>query len=368
MPDNEVWRPSTICVIGTGLMGGSFGLACKRADPAIEVIGFDIDRRSLEKAVARGAIDRAGVDLASTVHDADLILIAVPSSMVAEVFHKIRSDVPPGAIVTDVGSTKSSIIDAIAESGSEVAFIGGHPIAGSEHEGIDAASEDLFDGADWILTPTDATDAVAYGRLVRLLGSLGVQVLALDPRKHDEAMAVASHLPQVVASALMGFASDLASGGGTPLIAGGGFKDMTRIAASPTEMWVDILKENKFAVATAISGFGERLNELKGLVEEADWDKLRTVLDEARLARRALGAKPGIDVDEMIEIKIPVPDKPGALAEVTTSLGEAGVNIEDLNITHSPEGGRGTISIWVAGEDNARAATHTLVDRGYQPE
>lgn len=368
---NERVEPiDTVAILGLGLMGGSLGLAINRAVLATRVVGFDQDEGVRAKALQRGAVTHAAESLSQAVADAELIFIATPVRSIPGVFAEAAALLKPDSIVTDVGSTKASLVEQVGESVPPgVHFIGGHPIAGSEKEGIDAATEDLYSGCLWILTPTEATSSAAYGRLVRFLTGLECRVLALDPRRHDEALALTSHLPQLLSSALMGFASDVANAGeGLPLLTAGGFKDMTRIAGSSPDLWVDIIRENRPALLGLVRRFQEAFGLAAVYVDHGDWEGLRRWLGDARLARRSLAAKPGLAVEELIELLVPVTDKPGVLSEITTTVGEAGVNIEDLNIVHSAEGGRGVIHLSVSGEAAAGSARSALEKKGYRVE
>jgi prephenate dehydrogenase len=154
--------------------------------------------------------------------------------------------------------------------------------------------------------------------------------------------------------------------GGYPLIGAGGFRDMTRIAASSPEMWVEIVRTNRAAVADVMTRFEEALRRTREAVASSDWEGLKAGLTDARRARYALGEKPGVSPVDLIELQIPVPDRPGVLAEITTTVGEAGINIEDIDIVHSSEGGRGTIHLALSGEGTAIAAAEVIERRGYR--
>lgn len=360
----------TLAIVGLGLMGGSLGMSAIEGGLAQRVIGFDLDRHSVSRALERKAITEGGQSLAGAVSEADLVVLATPVRSIAAVFADVAPFLPPGCVVTDVGSTKGGVVEAITRIVPDsVHFIGGHPMAGSEKEGIEAAADDLYDGCLWILTPTRATSSEAYGRLMRFLTGLGARVLALDPSRHDEALALSSHLPQLLSSTLMGFAADVASAEeGLPLLTAGGFRDMTRIAASSPDLWVDIVQENQPALAALVRRFQQTLGEAADALDHGDWNKLRSMLSEARKARHDLPGKPGLQPFDLVEVLIPVPDRPGVLAEVTTTVGEAGVNIEDLNIVHSAEGGRGVIHLTVRGGSDARTTTEALQKKGYGTE
>ena len=349
-------KVQTLAIVGLGLMGGSLGLASLERGLADRVVGFDQDPVSTRRALERKAITHAARSLAEAVSEADLVVLATPVGSIGDVFAEAAYAMPPGCMVTDVGSTKAGVVDAVTRRAPEsVHFIGGHPMAGSEKDGIDAAAADLYDGCIWILTPTEATSTEAYGRLMRFLTALGARVLSLDPARHDEALALTSHLPQLLSSTLMGFAADVATTGeGLPLLTAGGFRDMTRIAGSSPDLWVGIVQENQPALAALLRRFLETLGEAADALENGDWHRLRAMLAEAQRARHDLPGKPGL--------------QPSDLAEVTTTVGEAGVNIEDLNILHSVEGGRGVIHLAVSGAANARTAAEALQKKGYETE
>lgn len=358
----------SLAIIGTGLMGGSLGLAARARGLASPVVGFDVDTKALELAIERGALDEAATNVGEAVAGADLVFISTPLRVIVEIFEEMSPALSPGTLVTDVGSTKSRVVREVRSRVPRgVHFIGGHPIAGSEREGITAADPELYRGAYWILTPTDETDPTAYGSLVRFLGGLDAKVLALPAERHDELLALTSHVPQVLASVLMGFASDVAGDEeGLPLTAGGGFRDMTRLAASPSDMWVEILRDNRKAALEALDAFRESLSEARRLLVEEDWAELGDLLANARTARLSMPEKPGVRVEDLVEVDVEIPDRPGALADITTAVGESGVNIEDLDIVHSAEGSRGTVRLLVEGRDAAAKAESSLGSRGYR--
>lgn len=362
-------RRETLAVVGTGLMGGSLGLAALGGGLVDRVSGWDADPAMLGRALERGAVTEAAGSMAGAVAGASLVVLSMPVGMIAASFRELAVHLEPGAVVTDLGSAKGRLVEEITPLvPAGVHFIGGHPIAGSEKEGIEAADPGLFRGAYWILTPTAHTDPDAYGRLVHFLGGLSVHVLSLDPARHDELLALTSHLPQLLSSTLMGFAADIAAAeGGLPLASGGGFRDMTRIAASSPDLWLDIVRENRGAVLALLRRFQDALGSTTSFIEGQDWEGLRGALAAAREGRARLPEKPGLEPASIVEVLIPVPDRPGVLAEVTTTVGEAGVNIEGIRTVNAAEGGSGTIHLEVNGEAAARAVAVALRRKGYAP-
>ncbi|MEX2556403.1 MAG: prephenate dehydrogenase [Actinomycetota bacterium] len=354
-----------VALLGTGLIGGSLGLALRKLSDVEEVIAYDLDPDVRSKAVARGAAHRASDSPEDAVRGADFVFVATPVGKIPSVIQQARAGLKDGVVLTDVGSTKSRVVLEVEDLEIEGAtFIGGHPMAGTEEEGIGAADPALFEGCWWILTPTERVDAGAYRALHSLLARLGAQVMALDPSQHDDLLAVISHLPHLTAAALMNLAAERGKEhGGLLSLAAGGFRDITRVAASNPDIWLDICAENAVAIAGVLREFARRIDELGDLIEAGKRDDLRKRLLTARASRRELpGRRAG---GESVEVLIPVPDRPGVLSEVTTTVGNLGVNIEDLQITHAEEGGRGTLRLIISGVDEAHQVQSALSSKGY---
>ncbi|HEY8338326.1 MAG TPA: prephenate dehydrogenase/arogenate dehydrogenase family protein [Egibacteraceae bacterium] len=356
-----------VAILGTGLIGASLGLALGRLAEVDEVVGYDAHPDNLAVAEERGAVTRVATSVPDAVADADVVVLAVPVSAVPAVAAAAGPHLRPGAVLTDVASVKTSIVDALQGAVPEgVHVIGGHPMAGSHETGPAHASADLFVGATYLLTPTTHTDPEAYRRLHGLIARIGARVLAVDPRRHDLLVAVVSHLPQLAATTLMNLAAERARSehAGLLLLAAGGFRDATRVAASDTDLWVDICAENRDAIVAVLDDYRERIGALRSLVAVGDEKSLRATLEEARAARRALPGKETV-TGALVELRLPIPDRPGVLAEVTTTVGGVGVNIEDLGIEHAPEGGRGTLRLAIIGPANAARARAALEALGY---
>ena len=351
-----------IAVLGTGLVGGSVGLAARARGWTVR--GYDTDPARLARAVAVGAIDEAAPDLPGAVVGADLVVVAVPVGRAAEV---VQAALDAGAaIVTDVASVKAVVVEAVeaARPGAAVRFVGGHPMAGSEQDGLDGADAEMFVGATWVLTPTPATDPSAFEAVRDFAVTLGAEVIAVSPRHHDALVAVVSHVPQLAATTLMDVAARRGEEHATLLrLAAGGFRDMTRIAASHPAIWPDICVANRDAIVTRLDDYLVALGAVRDLVAGADRSGLLDLLERARAARRNLpvGTPSG---SALVELRIPVPDRPGVLAEVTTAAGVLGVNIVDLEIAHSGEGVGGVLVLVIpeASVDGFEAA---LTERGY---
>jgi prephenate dehydrogenase len=351
-----------VAVVGTGLIGGSIGLALTALGH--EVVGFDRDTASLARAVDLGAVGSAASGVAAAAAGADVAFVAVPVAAIADaVVELLEAGVP---VVTDVGSVKGPVVADVLERclGRAARFVGGHPMAGSEQEGIDGARADLFVGAAWVVTPTPATPQDAYATLDALLRDLEAEVVAVTPEEHDVLVSFVSHVPQLAATTLMDVATTHeARHRGLLRLAAGGFRDMTRIAASQSTIWLDILTSNREAVLGALDAYLAGLREVRDSVAKGDREALGALLDRARSARRNLPV--GIPVAaKLVEIRVPVPDTPGVIGAVTTLAARLGVNILDFEIAHSKEGGRGVLVLTVASGD-ADAYEAGLHDLGY---
>ena len=336
------------------MIGSSVAVALRRA--GWWVTGSDLDTRRAQRAVELGVVDALGRD-----DGASLAVLATPVGTIVPLA-RARLARPGGTIVTDVGSVKREIVANI----DDARFVGGHPMAGSEQEGPDGADANLFAGATWVLTPTARTDEAAYATVRGVVAELGAEVVALPPERHDEIVAVVSHVPHLSAATLMALAADAAIEHGALLrLAAGGFRDMTRIAAGDSAIWPDIFDNNRGAVLATLDAFIDRLRAARRMVAEGDRDALVALLERARRARRNLPAHSTVP-ETLAECRVPVPDRPGVLAEVTTLLGELGVNIVDLEIAHSTEGDAGVlvVSIDATEVDKVRVA---LTERGYRP-
>jgi prephenate dehydrogenase len=330
-------RPRAL-VVGTGLIGGSIGLSLRQR--GWHVAGLDADRDRLAEALRIGALDEAGDDL-----DAEIVFVATPASAVAAEVGRILAS--PGrrsdAVVTDVSGVKSAIVAAA----DHPRFIGGHPMAGSEQVGLQGAAPDLFAGAVWVLTPTSVTDLNAFTRLQGVVAELDADLLVLTAEDHDRLVAVVSHVPHLVAATLMNAATVGAEHDRALLrLAAGGFRDMTRVAAGHPGIWPDICAENAGPIVAALEALVHELTLMRDRVADHDRDALLGVLQSASLARRNLPARM-IRPDNLSELRIPVPDRHGVLAEITSLAAEGDISIYDIEIAHSAEGPRGVLILVV---------------------
>jgi prephenate dehydrogenase len=312
---------STLGIIGVGLIGGSVGLAA--GDSGWEVVGVDAPQ-VLENAAQSGAIHRAAT--LKEVREADLVVLAAPISKVTDLVGDL---IPTNALITDVASAKSAIVRR-AEN-LKLRFVGGHPMAGSQLSGVANASSKLFEGARYFLTPTGRTDPDDYREVAGFVRELGAVPTAVDPEKHDLLMAALSHLPHLMAAALLKVASDISPEALS--FAGPSFRDLTRVGASNPELWSDILAENAPALGEALGAFAGAMAQLGSEIKDRE-----SMEGRFRQAREAYDALGGILVekgDANVDVAIPVENRPGVFAEVTTLMGSNNINILDLYVRHS---------------------------------
>jgi prephenate dehydrogenase len=350
-----------LAIVGTGLIGASVGLAAKRRGTS--VVGFDEDAAVAEVAAERGAVDEVAGSLGEALRDAELAVVAVPVSRLGARVRAVLEASGEGCTVTDVGSTKAAV--CAAANGSP-RFIGGHPVCGSEARGPEHANADLFEGATWFLSPLPQSEPERYRLVHGFVGGLGATPVAVDPGAHDRLVALTSHLPHVLANVLVNQAGSTRIDGHEPLsAAGGSLRDMTRVAGANPRIWVDIFLENADALRAALAEHRRGLEQVEAALDSGDGGFLARWIGEAAGNRHGMITEAYGDPGSLHRLRIHVPDRPGVLAGITQALGAERINIEDFELQHvSPDRG-GTLSVLVAGEDEAVRAAALLEAQGY---
>jgi prephenate dehydrogenase len=353
--------PARVTIVGTGLIGASLGLAARAK--GLAVAGWDPDPAALDAASRRGALDPAP-SLRASLADAELVVVAAPISALPREVAAVLAATGEVATVTDVGSTKASVV---AAAGGSRRFVGGHPMAGSEAKGAENASAALFHGATWFLTPTADTDAERHRQVHGFVVELGAVPIAIDADAHDRLVAMTSHLPHVLANLLVNRAGRQRIAGHDPLLnAGGALKDMTRIAGANPRLWSDILLDNAAAVRSELADLREQIAAVETALELRDEAFLADFGGEAAHNRRRMLEVSFPDAGALHRVSVHVDDRPGVFATITQALGAARINIEDFGLEHvSPERG-GTVTLLVTGAEQARRAAGLLESQGYQ--
>ncbi|PTQ13336.1 cyclohexadienyl dehydrogenase [Sphingomonas oleivorans] len=279
-----------VTIIGLGLIGSSIARAVRQHMPTVRVTGHDADPDVRARAEALGFLDDVADTAGASVIDADLVILCVPVGAMGAAAAAIAADLPHDAIVSDVGGSKASVIEALRTALPQATIVPGHPVAGTEHSGPEAGFASLFHGRWCILTPTDDAPEAAVVRLRAFWEALGANVEIMDPRHHDLVLAITSHVPHLIAYTIVGTASDLEEVTRSEVIkySAGGFRDFTRIAASDPTMWRDVFLNNREAVLEILQRFSEDLTALQRAIRWGDGDTLFDLFSRTRAIRRGI--------------------------------------------------------------------------------
>jgi prephenate dehydrogenase/3-phosphoshikimate 1-carboxyvinyltransferase len=276
-------------IVGVGLLGASLAAAGRRAGVLGHVVGVGRSRANLELALASGAVDEIGHDVAAAVTHADLVILAAPVEACMDLLTAVAAACGRDCVITDVASVKAPMVARARHLHVESRFVGAHPMAGGTATGAAAANADLFAGRTTVLTPSAVTDQGALARVRALWTAIGAEVVEMDAAEHDRVVALASHLPQLLAFALC---AALAGGGDESSVrrlAGSGLRDTTRLAASDAAMWTSIARSNRDAILAAMERFDSTWTELRGAVSAGDGAELARIMNEARAFKGRLG-------------------------------------------------------------------------------
>jgi prephenate dehydrogenase len=274
-------RLGTVAIVGVGLIGGSVGLALRAGGLSRRIIGIGRTAARLRSAQALGAIDEATTELARGVAEADVVVVCTPVTQIAADVHQAAACGPDDLLVTDAGSTKRRIVEAVEDQPrSRAVYVGSHPLAGSERQGVEHAQDALFEGRVCVLTPTGATPPDRLERARGFWKALGCRIVELDPVAHDEALAATSHLPHAVAAALAAAVPGEALG-----LAAGAYRDGTRVAASDAALWTAIFLENQAPLLRALGRFESQLGRFRQALEASDAAALHSWWETARARR-----------------------------------------------------------------------------------
>ena len=276
-----------LCIVGTGLIGGSLARDLRRLGEVGEVVGSSRHVANLERAVDLGVIDRFDLDVARAVAGADMVVVAVPLGAMPAVFERIRDAIDDDTVITDVGSAKGSVVAAArAGLGPRLSrFVPAHPIAGTEHSGVEASVEHLFERRRVIVTPAAETDAIALGRVSEMWETVGAEVIEMDATHHDEILAATSHLPHLLAYTLVDMLGCMKERAEIFHFTAGGLRDFARIASSDPQMWHDICFANRDALVEALERFSSELGRLTDAVRHGDGEFVRSVFTRAKSIR-----------------------------------------------------------------------------------
>lgn len=353
-----------ISIFGVGLIGGSLAL-CFKDKPGYEVVGYSNNPQSVEKYIKRGVVDFATTSVAEAAEGADFIFLCVPVGLLEDYLLQLsKLSLKPGCIITDVGSTKASVVDSAGSiEWSGVHFIGGHPMAGSERSGVEAADPHLFENAFYVLTPTEETPAAAYDRLKELLELTKAQIVRVDANLHDYIVGAVSHLPHVIAVALVNQIDRYNESNELyQLLAAGGFRDITRIASSDPVMWRDTLIDNRMNVLELLKDWNEEIDHFIHLLENADGAGVEARFKRGNEFRNQLPERRKGVISSLFDIYVDVPDNPGVIGHITTILGNHRVNLSNIQVMESRLDVPGVLRLSFRNRDDMDLAVSLLSD------
>ncbi len=352
-------KDTTIAFIGLGLIGGSLAKGIKRARPDIRIMAYMRTRSKLEQAKKDGIVDVILDGIDEHLKECDLIFLCTPVEYNAQYLEKIRSYLKPGALITDVGSTKTDIHKEILRQSLTDCFIGGHPMAGSEKTGYENATDHLLENAYYIVTPPEGLGpdgsetgdiSLKYAenakRIIAVAQTVGAIPLVLDYREHDKVVAAISHLPHLVASSLVNLVKDADSPAGTmKRVAAGGFKDITRIASSSPEMWEQICMTNVDPIADMLERYIGSLQDILSEIKERQGDAIYKLFEKSRDYRNTITDRAKGSVEPSYAFSVDVADEVGAISTIAVILAAKGISIKNIGINNNRERGEGALKI-----------------------
>ena len=356
-----------VAILGTGLMGGSLGMALKEKGLAREIWGYSRKEFSLNEAEVRGAIDFGSSNLEEVVRGAELVVLAVPVKHCEELLARCACFLSSGALVTDVGSTKKYLTEKLPSLlPDHTYYIGGHPMAGSEESGIKAADPALWENAIYVLTPYKETPDYYIKKLRLMVEAIGAQPLLLSPEEHDRIVALVSHLPHIVAAALVEAAASEEEDELIKTLAAGGFRDTTRIAMGNPEVWKDICVTNAEAIVYSLEKTIHVMEKIRKAIICSSEDYLVNFLQEARNFRQSIPYRARSVFPEIFDLVVLVKDTPGMIGCLAGTLGREEINIAEIEILHVREEEGGSIRIGFRTESQRIKARALLQKEGYR--
>lgn len=356
-----------VCIIGLGLIGGSLARALHERLGINDITAVNRSIEPINQAIKDGCITRGFNDLNDYVWNSDIIFICTPVKRAITYIDIMADKVKPGCIITDVGSTKAEIIEYINAMPNPPCFIGGHPMAGTEKTGYASSFVHLLENAFYILSPSKSSTDEAISLMVDIVKGIGSLPVLLDAFEHDIVTGSISHVPHIIASALVNMVNQTdTSDGKMQMLAAGGFKDITRIASSSPEMWENIVLSNKSQIKVILDNYIEIINNFKKDMEIEDSKKIYSFFETAKNYRDTFSnSKKGL-ISPLFDIIVDVVDKPGIIGEIATILGSNGINIKNINVSNSREFEQGCLKITLPDSESVNIAFDLLVNRGYK--
>lgn len=356
----------SIGFIGLGLIGGSVAKSVKRIFPDYKVVGYDTDKSALNQASDEGTIDVIASDI-ETVSECNYIFLCAPVHYNIEYLKLLKPLISDTCILSDVGSVKSDIYDAVKELELGSHFIGGHPMVGSERSGYEAASDRLIENAYYFITPSDVADSDRVEEFVTFIGDLGAIPIIYSPDEHDKITSYISHVPHVIAASLVNLVREAdTSDGILKALAAGGFKDITRIASSNPTVWEHILLSNPDNIVNGLKKYIELLNKIINDIENGNAKDINDFFEASRTYRDSIPNNTSGVIRMQHELFVDIPDEPGALARVTVLISDAGINLKNFGVSHNREDEEGVLRLSFYDSDAREKAYDILYKSGYK--
>lgn len=360
-------KDQTLGFIGFGLIGGSIAKGIRRRYPDTKIMAYMRTRAKLEQAQADGIIDMILDDAGPGLQECDLIFLCTPVEFNARYLAAVRPFLKPGAILTDVGSTKTNIHRMVQSLGMEDVFIGGHPMAGSEKSGYENATDHLLENAYYIITPEKHSRKEDIDRIVAVAEAIGSIPIVLDYREHDRIVAAISHLPHLVASSLVNLVKNHDNRQTLmKQLAAGGFKDITRIASSSPEMWEQICMANTENITDMLEAYIESLRAVADSLKRQDGDAVYKLFDSSKKYRNSISDTTSGPLAQKHSFTVDVVDEPGAISTLAVILSARGISIRNIGINHNREHGEGALEIGFYDEESLQAAWEQLKKYNYE--
>jgi prephenate dehydrogenase len=360
-------KPSSITIIGLGLIGGSLARALREKLGIRGITAVDPDAKALEAARNEGIIKEGFTGLDSSIYASDIIFVCTPVKQTMEYIGRLAPEIAKTCILTDVCSTKGEIARFVETLAEPPLFIGGHPMAGTEKSGYANSFAHLFENAYYVLTPCSTTTRDAMDVLNGIVEGIGAIPIVMEAEEHDRATGGISHLPHVIASSLVNLVKELDDGSGImQTLAAGGFRDITRIASSSPAMWANIVSSNKTQLLELTGLFTEKLKQFGAAVENGNSEAIYRFFEEARQFRDSLSAQATGLIRPVNRLIVDVEDKPGIIGEIATILGKSNINIKNIHVANSRESEQGCLTIALPDSASVNIAFDLLVDTGYK--
>ena len=356
----------TIGFIGLGLIGGSIAKALRKYEPEWHLVAYDPDRESLVDALSKKVIDGVCEEEDARLLNADYLFLCAPVQYNIAYLEKVAGKLSPGCIVTDVGSVKGNIHDKVAELGLQSCFIGGHPMAGSEKSGFISSNERILENAYYMITPAEEAPLPRITEFTDIVRGMGAIPMVITAEEHDFITAGVSHLPHIIASALVNLVSMLDNDAEyMKTIAAGGFRDITRIASSSPVMWQQICLENRSNISNVLDDYIRLLIQIRYFIDTGDSDSLFNMFADSRDYRDSIDVTDNGLLRRSFVLYLDIADEAGGIAQVATILALDNISIKNIGIIHNREFEQGVLKIEFYEEDALERAKALLRRRNY---